>query len=125
MFGSLGTSNAPTFGALGDEDSGGSSGNKKIVIAAAAILALAVLGYLTYGKLDHSSPAPVPQSVSAPSEQQPPPTLAPMSSPASSSSTITVDRASATTQPAATKTPASALLNKLLNKSTTDLATLR
>jgi len=119
-FGSLGTSNAPTFGALGDEDSSGSGGNKKIVIAAAAILALAGLGYLTYGKLGHSSTAPVPQSVSAPSERQPPPTLAPMSSPASSSSTITVDRASVTTQPAVPKTPAAALLNKLLNKSTTD-----
>jgi TonB family protein len=45
-----------------------------------------------------------------------------MSSPASSPSTITVDRASATTQPAAPKTPAGALLNKLLNKSTTDAA---
>jgi TonB family protein len=121
-FGSLGTSDAPTFGALGEEDSGGSGGNKKIVIAAAAVLALAALGYLTFGKLGHSNPAPVPQSVSAPSEQQTPSALAPMSSSVPSTSTITVDQATVTTQPVAPKTPATTLLNKLLNKSTTDVA---
>lgn len=120
MFNSLDTSNAPTFGALGEEDSDGSGGNNKKIAIAAAVLALAALGYLTYGKLGHSSPAPVPQSVSAPSQQQPPPALAPTSSPVSSSSTISVDRASATTEPATPKTPAATLLNKLLNKSTTD-----
>jgi TonB family protein len=121
-FGSLGTSDAPTFGALGEEDSGGSGGNKKIVIAAAAVLALAALGYLTFGKLGYSNPAPVPQSVSAPSEQQTPSALAPMSSSVPSTSTITVDQATVTTQPVAPKTPATTLLNKLLNKSTTDVA---
>jgi TonB family protein len=124
-FGSLGTSDAPTFGALGEEDSGGSSGNKKIAIAAAAALALAALGYVTFGKMDRSAKNAAPQSASAPSEQLPPPALGPTSSavtsPASSSPTITVDQASTTTQPTASKTPASTLLNKLLNKSTTDV----
>jgi TonB family protein len=124
-FGSLGTSDAPTFGALGKEDSDGSSGKKKLVIAAAAILALAALGYVTFGKFGRSGAAPAAQSVTAPSEQQSrPPVLAPMSSPAPapSASSITVDQATITNQPAASKTPAGGLLNKLLNKSTADTA---
>jgi protein TonB len=124
-FGSLGRSDAPTFGALGEEDSGGSSGKKKLVIAAAAILALAALGYVTFGKFGRSGTAPAPQSVTAPSKQQSrPPVLAPMSSPAPapSTSTIPVDQANTATQPAAPKTPAGGLLNKLLNKSTADAA---
>jgi TonB family protein len=124
-FGSLGTSDAPTFGALGEEDSKGSSGKKKLVIAAAAILALAALGYVTFGKFGRSGTAPAPQSVTAPSEQQSRPSaLAPMSSPApaASTSTSTVDQANITNQPAASKTPAGGLLNKLLNKSTADAA---
>src|SRR6266404_1405203 len=47
---------APSFAALGEEDSGGSGGNKKILIAAVAVLALAAIGYLGYGKLGKSSP---------------------------------------------------------------------
>ncbi|HXM13309.1 MAG TPA: TonB family protein [Terriglobales bacterium] len=124
-FGSLGRSDAPTFGALGEEDSRGSSGKKKLVIAAAAILALAALGYVTFGRFGRSGTGPAPQSVTAPSEQQSrPPVLAPMSSPAPAPSTSTIpgDQANITTQPAASKTPAGGLLNKLLNKSTADAA---
>jgi TonB family protein len=127
-FGSLGASDAPTFGGLGEEeDSGGSGGNKKLVIVAAAILALAALGYVTFGKFGHSNENAAPQSVSTPSQQQQQPAVvAPMSTPApsstSSSSTITVDQASVTTQPAASKASPTTLLNKLLNKSTADAA---
>src|SRR5882762_7882370 len=85
---------APSFAALGEEDSGGSGGNKKILIAAVAILALAALGYLGYGKLDKSSTQPV----STPQDsRQPAPAPAPMSSPAAPS-TSTSGRASSATQ---------------------------
>ena len=58
---------APSFAALGEEDSGGSGGNKKILIAAVAVLALAALGYVGYGKLGKSStqPASTPQDSGA------------------------------------------------------------
>jgi protein TonB len=85
---------APSFAALGEEDSSGSGGNKKILIAAVAILALAALGYLGYGKLEKSSTQPV----STPQDsRQPAPAPAPMSSPAAPS-TSTSGRASSATQ---------------------------
>jgi len=91
---------APSFAALGEEDSGGSGGNKKILIAAVAILALAALGYLGYGKLDKSSTQPVS---TAQDSRQPAPAPAPMSSPAAPS-TSTSGRASSAAQSLAPKT---------------------
>jgi len=95
---------APTFAALGEEDSGGSGGNKKILIAAVVVLALAALGYLGYGKLGKSSTQPVstPQNSghSAPAP-------APVSS-AVAPSVSTPDRASSSTQSLAPKTATAA-----------------
>jgi TonB family protein len=85
---------APSFAALGEEDSGGSGGNKKILIAAVAVLALAALGYFGYGKLSKSNTQPV----STPRDsEQPAPAPAPMSSPVAPS-VRTPDRASSATQ---------------------------
>jgi len=86
---------APSFAALGEEEPSGSGGNKKILIAAVAVLALAALGYFGYGKLSKSSTQPV----SAPQDSgQPAPAVAPMSSPLTAPSTSTPGRASSATQ---------------------------
>jgi TonB family protein len=100
MFSSVSAIDAPSFAALGEEDSGGSGSKKKILIAAVAVLALAALGYLGYGKLGKSSSQPV----STPQDSgQPAPALAPTSSPATAPSTSTLDRASSATQTSAAK----------------------
>ncbi len=101
MLSSLSVINPPTFAALGDEeDSGGSSGIKKILIVA-VIVALAALAYLSYGKLGKSSsPTPAPPPVSTLQDSgmqdsgQPAPALAPMSSPKVAPSVSTPNRAS-------------------------------
>jgi protein TonB len=99
---------APSFAALGDEESGGSRGSKKILIAA-AVVALAVLGYLGYGELSKSSTQPV----STPQDSgQPAPAPAPTSSPVTAPSTGTLDRASSATQSLAPKTATATLLDK-------------
>jgi TonB family protein len=100
---------APSFAALGEEDSSGSGGNKKILIAAVAVLALAALGYFGYGKLGKSSTQPA----SAPQDSgQPAPAVAPMSSPATAPSTSTPGRASSATQSLAPKTATAVPPNK-------------
>jgi protein TonB len=111
MFSSPSAVDAPSFEAFGDEDSGG---NKKIMIAAVIVLALAALGYLVYGKLGKSSTAPAPQPVSTPQQsgQKPAPALAPMSSPVAAPSTSTSDRARSKTQTSALKTATAAPLDK-------------
>src|SRR6202047_1795171 len=92
---------APSFAALGEEDSGGSGVNKKILIAAVAVLALAVLGYLGYGKLGKSSAQPL----STPQDsRQPAAAPAPTFSPVGAPSTGTPGRASSVTQTSAPKT---------------------
>jgi len=107
-FHSVSTTGAPSFAALGEEDSGGSGGNRKILIAAVVVLALAALGYLG-GKLGKSSRAPAPQLVSAPQDStQPAPALAPTSSPVAAPSTSTPGRASSATQSLAPKTATAA-----------------
>ncbi len=102
--GSVGDTNAPTFAALGNESSG-RSGSKRILIGFVAILALAALAYLGYGKLGKPSAFSTPPSVSTPqgSGRQPAPALAPMSPPAAGPSTTTPNRASSTTQPSASR----------------------
>jgi TonB family protein len=92
---------APSFAALGEEDFGGSGVNKKILIAAVAVLALAVLGYLGYGKLGKSSAQPLstPQDSGRPAAA-PAPTFSPVAAP----STGTPGRASSVTQTSAPKT---------------------
>jgi protein TonB len=91
---------APSFAALGDEDSGGSGGNKKILIAAVAVLALAVLGYVGYEKLGKDSTQPVS---SAQDSVQRTPVSAPTSSPMVPSAS-TSGLASSSTQNLASKT---------------------
>jgi protein TonB len=92
---------APSFAALGEEDSGGSGVSKKILIAAVAVLALAVLGYLGYGHLGKSSAQPLstPQDSGRPAAA-PAPTFSPVAAP----STGTPGRASSVTQTSAPKT---------------------
>jgi TonB family protein len=99
---------APSFAALGDEESGGSGGKKKILIAAVAVLALAALGYLGYEKLGKSNTQPV--STHQDSEQSAP-APAPMSSPVAPS-VSTPGRASSSTQGVASKTATAARLDK-------------
>jgi len=100
---------APSFAALGEEDSGGSGGNKKILIAAVAVLALAAVGYLGYGKLGKSSSQPV----SMPQDSgRPAPAPAQTSSPVAAPSTSTPGRGSSSTQSLASKTATAARLDK-------------
>jgi TonB family protein len=99
---------APSFAALGEEDSDGSGGNKKILIAAVAVLALAALGYLGYENLGKANTQPV----STPQDSG---RLAPALAPASSSvapSASRPDRESSATQSLAPKTAATATLDK-------------
>jgi TonB family protein len=110
MFSSLNTGDAPSFAALGEEDSEGLGSKKKILIAAAVVLLVATLVYIGYGKSGKSSATPAPQSVSAPqiSDQ----TAAPATSPAASSSTIKVDQPVTATQNPAPKMAAVATADK-------------
>ncbi|HKM84601.1 MAG TPA: TonB family protein [Terriglobales bacterium] len=111
MLSSLSVTDIPSFSSLGEEeDSGASGGRKKIIIAAVIIVALAVLGYFSYGNPGKSSTAtPAPQTVSTPQDsgkqdsEQPAPALAPMSSPKAAPSASTPNRASSTTQTSASK----------------------
>src|SRR3984893_8222589 len=96
---------APSFAALGEEDSGGSGVHKKILIAAVAVLAMAVLGYLGYGKVGKSSAQPL----STPQDsRQPAAAPAPTFSPVAAPSTGTPGRASSVTQTSAPKTATAA-----------------
>ena len=99
-FSSMTTSDAPSVAGVGEEDSGGSDANKKMVIAAAIVLALAALGYLGYGMLVKSSTTPhsisTPQSTPQDSERTAP-VLVPQSSPVAAPSASTPSRASAAT----------------------------
>ncbi|MGB0047580.1 MAG: TonB family protein [Terriglobales bacterium] len=90
---SSGGSDAPTFAALGDQDSAGARTSNKTLIAAAAVLAIAAIGYLGYGYLVKSAPTSRPAS--APQE----PAIRPMSSPVEAPAKPTPDSASITTQP--------------------------
>jgi TonB family protein len=114
-FGSMGASDTPSFGTLGEEDSEASGRKKKMMIAAAIVLAVAVLGYIGYGMLGKSAePAPTPQPVSAPqNSSQPAPAILPMSAPSNSPATGTPARSSATTQPVTSKPTIVASLDKV------------
>jgi protein TonB len=117
LLSSLSAIDAPSFAALGEEaDSGGLGGGKKVLIAAAIILALAALGYLGYGKPDKSStatPTPRPVSTLQDSETQdsgqPAPALTPMSSPKVMPLPSTLNGAKSATQTSAPKTVAGTL----------------
>jgi TonB family protein len=66
VFDTATTSDAPSFGTLsGEGDSDGAGGNKKMLIAAAAVLAFAALGYVGYTKMSGDHVVPTPQPVSS------------------------------------------------------------
>jgi TonB family protein len=110
---SAGASDAPSFAALGEEESGGSGGSKKILTAVVIVLALVALIYFGYGKLDKPSAAPTPQPVSTSRNSgQPAPALAPTSSPVAAPSTSTPGRAGSTTQALAPKMAVASPLDK-------------
>ncbi|MGA2235000.1 MAG: TonB family protein [Terriglobales bacterium] len=106
---SASVSDAPSFAALGEEDSSRSGGSKKFLIAAVAVLALAALGW----KLGKFATDLAPQHVRAPQTLgQPAPAPAPMSSPVAAPSKSTPGRANAATQTLAPKTTTAAPLDK-------------
>ncbi len=99
VFDAAPTSDAPSFGALNaEEDSDGSSGNKKMLIAAAAVLAIAALGYVGYTKMngDHTTPAPQPVT-STQDFTQPSPASAMSYSPSTSPATSASAKPNSTT----------------------------
>jgi protein TonB len=99
-FGSASVLDGPSFAALDDERAGGSGGTKKILVAAAVILALATLGYIGWSKLSTSQTRVTSPSVSEPQpppQQATPPMAAPMSAPATTPATGTTNRAGKTT----------------------------
>jgi len=106
---SASVSEAPSFAALGEEDSSRSGGSKKFLIAAVAVIALAALGW----KLGKFATDLAPKHVSAPQTLgQPAPAPAPMSSPVAAPSKSTPGRANAATQTLAPKTTTAAPLDK-------------
>jgi protein TonB len=108
-FGSASAADAPSFAALGEENSRGSGGGKKFLIAAVVVVALAALGW----KLGKFATNLAPQHASAPqSLGQPVPAPAPSSAPVTASSTSAPGRASSTTQTVTSKTAAATLPGK-------------
>jgi len=100
----FGPSSGPSFAALDVDHSEGSGGRKKIMVAAAAVLALAILGYAGWSKLSAPKTRASAPLVSAPQPQTQTETLltaAPVAAPAAAPATISVNRADAGTQPAA------------------------
>jgi TonB family protein len=95
-FGSASVTDGPSFARLDEENAGSSGGSKKILVAAAAVLALATLGYVGWTKL--SAPKMGAPS-SAVSEPQPSPqrATAPMAVPVTIPATVPTNRADANT----------------------------
>jgi TonB family protein len=92
----------PSFAAL-DEDSGESGGKKKILIAAAVVLAVAALGYFGYGYVTHSRPGGS-QPATTPQDSGQPKTLRPTSAPVETPLPTTPDSASIATPTLTSKT---------------------
>ncbi len=108
-YSSPGTSDAPSFAGLDEEDSGGSGTGKKILITAVAVLALAALGW----ELAKFTSTFVPQHASTPQTSgQPAPAPVPKSSVAPAPSTSKPDQASSAIQAATSKTTAATLPGK-------------
>jgi protein TonB len=83
---SPGAGRVPSFGVLDEQEDDGSQGNKKLLIAAVVLLAVASLGYFGYTKISKGSAAQVPQNTSATYESgNTAPTAAPISSTVASS----------------------------------------
>jgi TonB family protein len=113
VFSSLNAADAPSSEAFGEEDSAGSNDNRKIMIAAVIVLALAVLAYFAYGMWGKSSTAPVPKPASAIQDSgRAAPAPSPASTPVASPSTGTTRRPAFATQASASKTATAAALDK-------------
>jgi protein TonB len=100
-----GVSDSPSFSALGGEKGDESSGSKKLVIAAVAVLALAAAAYFGWSKLGGSQPKASPQpAISEPQQQSAPmSSLAPMSVPTTIPVGTPTSQASVTTSGPGTK----------------------
>jgi TonB family protein len=83
---SLASGRVPSFGVLDEQEDDGSQGNKKLLIAAVVLLAVAALGYFGYTKISKGSAAQVLQNTSDTYESgKTAPTAAAVSSPVASS----------------------------------------
>ena len=100
--GSAGAVDGPSFAALDHENAGG-SGGRKVLVAAAVILALATLGYVGWSKLSAPKTGVTSPAVSEP-QQAEPPTAAPMSAPVTTPASGTTNRASGNTPAGTSKT---------------------
>ena len=100
-----GASRFPTFGALDEGENDRSQGNKKLLIAAVILLAVAALGYFGYTKISNGSVAQVPQNASTSDSGQTAPAAAPISSPVTSS-TNTPSRTNSSSSSSSSKTSA-------------------
>ncbi|HKM49393.1 MAG TPA: TonB family protein [Terriglobales bacterium] len=108
-YSSPGTSDAPSFAGLDEEDSGRSGSGKKILIIAVAVLALAALGW----ELAKFTSAFVPQHASTPQTSgQPAPAPVPKSSLAPAPAAGKPDQASSAIQAVTSKTAAATLPGK-------------
>jgi TonB family protein len=123
MWNPVSTTSAQAFGALSEEDSGESGHNRKILIAALIILALAALGYFSDGRLIRFGTAPASQPASAPQDSAKPaptvrPTSSPVETPAVSGSSVASSATPTSAPPAATSraTPPAGFAHSLANR---------
>ena len=103
--GSASAADGPSFVALDDESAG--SGGKKVLVAAAVILALATLGYAAWSRLSTPKTSVTSPAVSEPQpppQKATPPSAAPMSTPETSPVTGTTNRISVNPSPGTSKT---------------------
>ena len=107
-FGSASISDAPSFAALGDEDSAESGGKKKIMIAAVVVLALAALGYVGYQTFSKPATAPPVSAPQVSGQSALRPMSSPVSSPVSSPTSTPAAPAPSSSPLSATTTPARA-----------------
>jgi len=110
MSSSVSAGDAPSFGGLSEEGSGGSGAGKKVLIVVLIVLALAAICYLGYERLGNSSRTPTSQPVSAP-QNSTQPVPAPASSPVVAPSTSSPGPGSSAT-PALAKTTVAATPDK-------------
>jgi len=109
--GSASAAEGPAFAALNNENLSGSGGSKKILVAAAAVLVLAALGYVGWTKLGPSRTSVSSPPVSAPQPTPPPvtpPAAVPMSAPETTPSTDITNRPNAKTPSATSPTAVAA-----------------
>lgn len=104
--GAVSISDSTPFTVLGDEDTGGSGGSKKVLIAVVAVLVLAAAGYFGWTKFGQGHPNVTPRPATSTPQKgtAPAPELRPMATPAQAPSAGMTNRASAITGAPAPKT---------------------